>query len=438
MTAIAVSQILIGDTPRAAPPSEGANSPRFDKAFSDRERGDVLVKLRQAVVAGRHDPRTAEVEGPKVTEAPAPHRAAYEAMQRVCSDPQWLDQHGKCYTALESAKDFFAPPFKEVHALPEPGYVASNFKAGLHAAELYYVNGMRTTPRDMKQHLSKLVKTYGRPVTAIINDQEEEIPGTKQPGFFRSIFNGVCGFLSSDAGHLVEPGAVERLEQVITRHVRSGQKMQFMAHSQGSIIVRNALDRVLGEHSHLTDVEKARVRELVSVATFGAAEHYFPRGIRVQEYAHRNDPVALGTSLAADIREGFKGCVSWLKRAVGSFLFGTKAEPATPTSEQLERAPRVFLDGEHDFGPYISKLPHFFIEKYQSEGTCTGDGVAQALIQSIRQGRLSDVVHARIIKEMVDQGNRDFARVLLQASPSGTIEAFHVPCREELQRLVDH
>ncbi len=132
------------------------------------------------------------------------------------------------------------------------------------------------------------------------------------------------------------------------------------------------------------------------MATFGAAEHYFPRGIRFQEYAHRNDQVALGTSLAADIREGIKGCVSWLKREVGSFLFGTKAEPATPTSEQLERAPRVFLDGEHDFGPYISKLPHFFIEKYQSEGTCTGDGVAQALIQSIHQGRLSDVVHARI------------------------------------------
>jgi hypothetical protein len=125
MAAIAVSQMLIGDTPRTGPASEGANSPRFDKPFSERERGDVLVKLRHAVVAGRHDPRTPEVDEPNATEAPAPSRAAHEAMQRVCSDPQWLDQHGKCYTALKSAEDFFAPPFKEVHALPEPGYVAS-------------------------------------------------------------------------------------------------------------------------------------------------------------------------------------------------------------------------------------------------------------------------------------------------------------------------
>lgn len=397
--------------------------------------------LRQIVMrASQPNPtaltsRQADQHHPNSPEVPTPNPAAYEAMQQACRDPKWLDQHGRSYTVLKGHQDLFSPPFKEVHALPEPQFMASNFKAGPHATELYYVNGMRTDPRDMEQHLSGLVRTFGRPVTAIINDQEEEIPGTQEPGFFRSIFNSVCGFISSDAGYLVERGAVERLEQVIIRHVKSGQKMRFMAHSQGSILVRNALDRVLGEHSSLTEAEKERVPELVSVATFGAAEHYFPRGIRVQEYAHRNDPVALGTSLAADIREGIKECVSWLKRNVSSYLFGTKMDQGSKAELQLERAPRVFLDGDHSFGPYVSKLPHFFIETYRSQGASPGAGIANALILSIREGRLSDVVHARIIKEMIAQNNKDFAQTLLQASPSGMIGAFKVPCRDELQRL---
>jgi hypothetical protein len=119
--------------------------------------------------------------------------------------------------------DFINPPFQQVHAIPKREFIASNYKPDESTEELYYVNGMRCCPHDVEQHLSSLVKTFGKPVTAIINDQESDLGEPKKPGFFKSLWHGICGFLSADAGYTAEPEAVARVEHAIKEHVQSGK-----------------------------------------------------------------------------------------------------------------------------------------------------------------------------------------------------------------------
>jgi hypothetical protein len=365
----------------------------------------------------------------QVTSQPQTNSAAYDAMCEKCSDLKWLEHHGPAYSVLKMQSDFIKPPFQQVHAVPKREFIASNYKPDGSTEELYYVNGMRCGPQDVERHLSSLVKTFGKPITAIINDQECDPGESKRPGFFRSLWHGICGFLSAQAGYDVEPEAVGRVERAIREHVQTGKPLHLIAHSQGGIIVANALQRILGSDSHLSVQEKERVRSLVEVSTFGAAEHYFPRGIRVQEYAHHGDAVASVTSLLADAREWVRGVFRPLvSRFGGRALLGGREVP-------LERAPVVYLEGSHDFGPFLDKIPAFFIEKVGGGPPIDGACVALELKESIVEGRLSDVMHGLIIKEMIRREDATFARTFLGACPTGVVGACSIPFLGELRTL---
>ena len=366
--------------------------------------------------------------------------ASYEATLRACRDPQWLASHGPSFSMLRSEPNLLNPAYQQVHALPAPYFKASNFVPGPQSEELYFVNGMGTGPRDLEHQLASLTKTFGRPVTAIINGQESALDDTSRPGLLRSVWNCVCGLLSSHDGFYAERSAVSGVEQAIVSHVRSGQPLHLVAHSQGSIIVGNALDRLMGEGSVLSSVEKSQAKHLVRVSTFGAAEHFFPKGVKVQEYAHRGDGVALITGVITQAREAVMGVWSAISSAASSVYRGAArvlgATPqALPTREPKERAPVVLLEGDHDFGPYIEKLPDFFIEKHSAGSEHAGLRVAEDLKTSIRRGALSDVMHGMIIDAMVRRGDRAFACEMLRENESGHIGSYKIPFVEELARL---
>jgi hypothetical protein len=366
--------------------------------------------------------------------------AAYEAMREHCSDPRWLQHRGPAYSVLPMHSDLIKPPFQQVHAIPDREFIASNFTPDDSTEELYYVNGMRFGPAAIKQHLSSLVKTFGKPVTAIINDQETDFNAPHKPGFLTSLWHSACGFLSSTAGHAVERDAVERVEQAMKEHLKSGKPLHLIAHSQGSIIVGNALERVLGPESSLTMEEQEKVKALVRVSTFGAAEHYFPAGARVQEYAHHGDRVTRITSVLADIREIARGimrpCVNVVRSALHSAasLLGIESSSSTVLLERKE-APVVFLDGDHDFGPFLEKIPEFFIRKHGGDRPGGGALVAEALTHFIATARFSDVMHELIIREMIQREDQGFARAFLEANPTGVVGSFRCPFMRELRGL---
>lgn|GEM_PF-3799941 len=371
---------------------------------------------------------------------PKTSAATYDTMCDRCSDPSWLKHRGPAYDVLKMHSDFINPPFQQVHAIPKREFIASNYKPDQSTEELYYVNGMRCCPHDIEQHLSSLVKTFGKPVTAIINDQESDLGEPKKPGFFKSLWHGICGFLSADAGYKAEPEAVGRVEHAIKEHVESGKPLHLIAHSQGSIIVGNALERLLGPDSSFSAAEKERILNLVRVSTFGAAEHYFPAGVRVQEYAHHGDKTALVTSWLADARETVREAVNSLAdRIRGWFAFSgdaaDKQSHGDAPERQRERAPVVYLEGNHDFGPFLDKIPEFFIKKAGAGSSDYGASVAHALVNSVTTARLSDLMHGLIIREMIHRGNGEFAKALVDAYPTGVIGEYKVPFMSELRAL---
>jgi hypothetical protein len=366
----------------------------------------------------------------------------YQTMREACADPSWLKDRGPAYTVLPMYSDFIKPPFREVHAIPNREFIASNYTPDEKTEEIYYVNGMRYGPHEIERHLSSLVKTFGKPVTAIINDQESDFTKPEKPGFFKSLWHSACGFLSADAGHAVESSAVGRVEHAINEHMRSGKPLHLIAHSQGSIIVANALERMLGPHSLLSSDEKEKIYALVRISTFGAAEHYFPTRVRVQEYAHRGDAVTQTTAVLADVREwgrdAWNGASVWGESILGfSGSFYSKQEEPRQLESTKKRAPVVYLDGNHDFGPFLEKLPEFFIKKAGGDLAMGGPLVAHNLSCSITSARLSDLMHGLIIREMIHRQNQDFARAFLATHPSGMVGKFHVPFMTELRALAE-
>lgn len=371
---------------------------------------------------------------------PKTSATAYDAMCDRCSDPSWLKHRGPAYSMLKMHSDFINPPFQQVHAIPNREFIASNYKPDQSTEELYYVNGMRCCPHDIEQHLSSLVKTFGKPVTAIINDQESDPIEPKKPGFLTSVWHGICGFLSANAGYRAEPEAVGRIEHAIKEHVESGKPLHLIAHSQGSIIAGNALERLLGPDSSFSAAEKEKVLKLVRVSTFGAAEHYFPAGVRVQEYAHHGDKTASVTSWLADARETIRGAVNWLATQIGSwFRFSSsptdRDSPKESRELQRERAPVVYLEGDHDFGPFLDKIPEFFIKQAGGGSIADGSMVAHALTTSVTKARLSDRMHGLIIREMIHRGDREFAKTFIDAHPTGMIDQYMIPFMSELRGL---
>lgn len=406
------------------------SSPSSELALPSLERPTFL----QSIFGTRSTPEMLPLPATDTSEA------AYRAMCDRCSDPTWLRHKGPAYSVLRMQSDFITPPFQQVHAVPEQEFIASNYTPDEATEELYYVPGMCYGPDAIEQHLSSLVKTFGKPVTAIINDQEGDLNEPMKPGFLKSVWHATCGFLSPSAGHAVEPDAIERVEHAIKEHVESGKPLHLIAHSQGSIIVGNALDRMLAHDSPLSAEEKEKMKALVRVSTFGAAEHYFPSGIRVQEYAHRGDLVKNTTSVLADAREvgrSIVGSVADFSISVfraGASLLGIESAPP-PSAPERVKAPVVYLDGDHDFGPFLDKLPEFFIRQAGGERVEGGVLVAQALTHSIASARLSDLMHGLIIREMIHRGDRAFAQAFLAANPAGVNGSFKAPFLAELRAL---
>jgi hypothetical protein len=103
----------------------------------------------------------------------------------------------------------------------------------------------------------------------------------------------------------------------------------------------------------------------------------------------------------------------------------------------LERkeAPVVFLDGDHDFGPFLEKIPEFFIRKHGGDRPGGGALVAEALTHFIATARFSDVMHELIIREMIQREDQGFARAFLEANPTGVVGSFRCPFMRELRGL---
>jgi hypothetical protein len=353
---------------------------------------------------------------------------------------EWRASRGRPHAVLEGRRHFLTKTVRAVHAIPEKGDIASNYARLPKKESLYFINGMTSSPADVKQHVDNLLRITGRPVTAIINHQKAALLNRRNPGVARSVWNATQGFVSFKMGREVERSAAQELERAMVDHVNKEHPLHIVAHSQGTIILRNALEHVLGKESPLDDQGKAQLKKLLRVSTYGAAEHYFPVGVSVQEYAHREDPIVKITNVLADIRQGFRSVVGGLAHRSSalpnSVAKGISSVASSLDSEvPLRKAPTVSLQGEHSFVSYVDRMTDFFIAKHGSPDRWRGARLAQGLASSISSGDLSDKLHGTIIEELLRQGDRTFAREFLVRVKGDMIGLYRVPHMDELRKL---
>jgi hypothetical protein len=320
----------------------------------------------------------------------------------------------------------------------------SNQRAVSRSTELLYIHGMRVDAQDLDSHLSYLALCFGKPITVVVNGQEQPLFKADSRGGIRSVGKSAAGIFSSQWGSQLEAHAVLTTARYIEKHViDQKQALQVVAHSQGGIILGNALDHLLGPQSKLTDENKQQIRDRVTILTFGSGEHFFPTGVKVLECAHGSDPVTRITTPTTVARNFIVEGAVWLHEKLGHHSSRVARVEAwlesLPPVIKKERAPVVHLKGDHSLKSYLENLPEFFIERYRNaEGGIDSEPLAKALVASILNGDYSDLVHARIIQERVGEGDKIFCDILKSScSTEGKIGEFQVPYFQQLGRTYE-
>jgi hypothetical protein len=315
----------------------------------------------------------------------------------------------------------------------------SNSLAPTRAAELLYVHGMRVNAEDLDLHLSYLALCFGKPITVVVNAQEQPLFKGDSRGGIRSVAKSAAALLSSRWGSQLEIGPVLTAARHIEKQVLdNNQALQIVAHSQGGIILANALDHLLGPQSRLSDYSKQLIRDRIEIFTFGSGEHFFPVGVNVIECAHGSDPVTRITTPTTVARNYIVEQATWLNEKLSSFANkGARIEAwleSLPVVIKKERAPMVQLRGGHSLQGYLENLPEFFIERFREEGgDINSEKLALALVESITKGEFSDLIHARIIQERLKECDALFGeRLKSLCTTEGLIGDFQVPFFSQL------
>jgi hypothetical protein len=145
---------------------------------------------------------------------------------------------------------------------------------------IIYVNGISTTKDGQLGSLREIADHTGARVVGIHNATQ----------------GGVVDVIQS-AGDTFDVGrnpAVDTLADTVYAEINAGRTIHLMAHSQGALITRRALQDVyqrLRVEDGLSRREAERMLSRVRVETFGGAAGSYPDGPRYVHYVNRRDAV---------------------------------------------------------------------------------------------------------------------------------------------------
>ncbi len=308
---------------------------------------------------------------------------------------------------LKQLPDFLHDVPDVVRMEPESSVQNSNGPA--HPRDVILVNGLRINPQVLYWMMRSTTEVFGRPVVAVVNDEEPALDDAAEAGKVRSLAHSFLGLFSSDLGAKVESQAVNTLSvELVDRAVMKNEKVVLIGHSQGAIICGNTLDLLMRDDSPLDAGQKCRLQQNVSIMLIGSGEHRMPNGFVAVQYHLDDDHVAD------------------LARSIGTFIDRPGSSPAELVTLPI---------GGHHYGPHLSRNAEFFIARSNINGEIAGGLVGGRLATSIEHGDLSDYSHQQIIEKMLARGDRDFARVFLAHVHKGKIGNYLVPHLAELETL---
>lgn len=140
--------------------------------------------------------------------------------------------------------------------------------------KIYLINGMNTSALSLQQE----VKQYpSRP--KIIYNPSSGIP--------LDLFNATAGLFNTQQGLALEEKASSKLQRVIIDAIKNQEKIQLIAHSQGSIILKNVL-----EHLYRFPTFAKRIPHFIAITTIGAANYIWPKNLKLNIINNSQDYLA--------------------------------------------------------------------------------------------------------------------------------------------------
>lgn len=302
-----------------------------------RERCTIAVKGAQSVTAdGGQRPKA---------QTTTPTRVQVESCRAYCRSigvhaetPAWLLEVASKYVerceerfssrTIKSSTRLRSPPLDDaVKVPPEP----------LSDERWLLINGVLTDPRLVLSYRQRLSEMFLRPLTLVYNPTN---------GLLRDSVEAVIG-RALNVGS--EPA--KRLRAALHNQLLDEQvdRVLVIAHSQGAIIVSNALDLLFADEATRAHLQKLEIYTFGGAAdemtTERAPDHagYIPH---VENFANERDPIARMGVLQASARGKLGGHI--YTRPAGGHLFNTHYLPYLQEFGS-ERAPPPrllkYLDG---------------------------------------------------------------------------------------------
>jgi hypothetical protein len=248
-----------------------------------------------------------------------------------------------------------------------------------------FVNGVLNSDEDARQSAQLLADTYQRPMSYIVNQSDGEITDVK---------NAAGGLSHPFTGARIEK-SVGAVFQQIAHHLSSEAKgvLDIHAHSQGAIIVANALEHTRQlSFSHLNDEQwLALTDERLSVTTYGApVSHFSVRGVKAFNLDGDLIPV-----------------IATLGKYIPGMSYPYDIEAEVTEAFQPKSFPYAHL-----LSTYAEAIPKFYAQKILTSpgeapiasGKEVGVGAsdaAQMLAAYVKSGEVSPDLAVEVVKQVV-------------------------------------
>lgn len=179
--------------------------------------------------------------------------------------------------ALVGANGQAFPPGTCPEAIPP--VMPNNGKAPT-GETVVYVNGVSSELKDSMSECQQIANATGEGVINLHNAAD-----------------GVLADLVQSVGDYFGKGknlAVDSLTELVYQHLKDGQPLHLVAHSQGTMITSRALTnaKILLERDGMSEAQAEEAMKSLKVETFASAAASFPDGPRYVHYLDDADPVA--------------------------------------------------------------------------------------------------------------------------------------------------
>ncbi|WKZ80809.1 MAG: DUF4157 domain-containing protein [Fimbriimonadaceae bacterium] len=210
---------------------------------------------------------------------------------------------------------------------------ATEARAALAAGATVFINGIDTDLPSHAVRAQALANAKKKPVVGVYN---------ATAGFLRDVMQAGGDIL----GISPNPATAALTSLLLTYGGEDGKRIDVVAHSQGSIILSNALQAVKAKKGKISQFD---------VTTLGNAMPFFPSGTTYKHYAFDSDAVASGIS-GTNSSLGLWLNESRLGRRIRNSYWGDSADTTADTVTLHD--PKGGVDS-HDSLNYIKSLDKF-------------------------------------------------------------------------------